>query len=490
MDIFISYAHVDNQPFQEGQKGWVDEFHRALQLRVLQWLGRSEHELKVWRDPKLAGNDVFADEILEQLEGVRLLVSVLSPRYVNSEWCNRELDAFCRAAERTGGMVVNGTKARVFKVVKMPIPEERMPPPLQPLLGYEFFRVDPASGHPRELHEMFGADARTAFWIQLDDLARDVAGLLESSRNGGAVGGPERPTVYLAATTRDLGEEHAAIRRELERNGFPVLPDRPLPTVACELEAVVRDALERASLAVIPVGRRYGVVAEGGTLSLVEVQDALVAERSDAGALTRLLWIPPGLVVEDDRQAAFVDRLRSGAGFDERTDLLETPIEELKTVIHERLRAIEQAARKPASSADPDRDAGLTTVYLVCDEQDRRGADAVADWLFDEGFEVVLPAFAGDEAEIREEHEERLRACDAVLLYHASGTDLWLSRKLRELEKIRGQGRTRPMRAQAILVAPPASGGAKVRTRVAQVIVQPDGFDAAGLEPFVRELRD
>jgi hypothetical protein len=486
MDIFISYAHVDNQPFQEGQKGWVDEFHRALQMRVLQWLGRSEHELQIWRDPKLAGNDDFAEEILQRLEEVRVLVSVLTPRYVNSPWCNRELDAFCRAAERTGGMRVNGTKARVFKVVKMPIPAERMPEPLQPLLGYEFFRTDPASGHPRELHEMFGPDARTAFWIQLDDLARDVAGLLESISTG-AASAPERPTVYLAATTRDLGEEHASIRRELERNGFPVLPDRPLPLVACELEAAVREALEGASLAVVPVGRRYGLVPEGETRSLVEVQDALAAERSRAGALTRLLWTPPGLATDDERQQAFVERLRSGLDFDANTDLLETPLEELKTVIHERLRAIEKAAQKPAEQPDPD--AALTTVYLVCDEQDRERADEVADHLFDQGFEVVLPAFAGDEAEIREEHEERLRSCDAVLLYHGGGTDLWLSRKLRELEKIRGRGRTRPMRALAILVAPPASGGAKVRTRAAQVIVQPDGFTPGCLEPFVNELR-
>jgi hypothetical protein len=112
----------------------------------------------------------------------------------------------------------------------MPIPSERMPEPLQPLLGYDFFRLDPATGAPRELHEMFGADAKTAFWIQLDDLARDVARLLEAIASVTPPAAPDRPVVYLATTTRDLGDEHASIRRELERNGFEVLPDRPLPT--------------------------------------------------------------------------------------------------------------------------------------------------------------------------------------------------------------------------------------------------------------------
>ena len=26
-DVFISYAHIDNQPALEGQTGWIDDFH-------------------------------------------------------------------------------------------------------------------------------------------------------------------------------------------------------------------------------------------------------------------------------------------------------------------------------------------------------------------------------------------------------------------------------------------------------------------------------
>ena len=32
-DIFISYAHLDNQPMTPGQKGWVEKFHAALEAR-------------------------------------------------------------------------------------------------------------------------------------------------------------------------------------------------------------------------------------------------------------------------------------------------------------------------------------------------------------------------------------------------------------------------------------------------------------------------
>ena len=39
-------------------------------------------------------------------------------------------------------------------------------------------------------------------------------------------------------------------------------------------------------------------------------------------------------------------------------------------------------------------------------------AHLVADFLFDQHLETIHPVFEGDEAEIREYHEENLRACD------------------------------------------------------------------------------
>ena len=38
-DIFISYSHVDNRSLTEGQKGWIDSFHQALEVRLSQVLG-------------------------------------------------------------------------------------------------------------------------------------------------------------------------------------------------------------------------------------------------------------------------------------------------------------------------------------------------------------------------------------------------------------------------------------------------------------------
>jgi hypothetical protein len=97
-EVFISYAHLDNQGARQGHE-WISDFHRPLAIRVRQLLGK---EPEIWCDPKLYGNDVFADTLLERLRRVAVLVSLVSPGYLKSEWTRRELEEFCNAATQSG----------------------------------------------------------------------------------------------------------------------------------------------------------------------------------------------------------------------------------------------------------------------------------------------------------------------------------------------------------------------------------------------------
>src|ERR1700730_13990133 len=128
-DVFISYASIDDEPFTEGQKGWVTHFHRDLEKRVAQLLG---HEVKIWRDDReLRGNDVVTLKIYRHLPTTGILLSALSPRYFQSEWCRLEFNEFCTHAEETAGLTIHD-KSRVFKVVKTPVDRRGQPPPQPP----------------------------------------------------------------------------------------------------------------------------------------------------------------------------------------------------------------------------------------------------------------------------------------------------------------------------------------------------------------------
>lgn len=482
-DAFISYSHLDNIELAEGHKGWVAKLHWALETKVSQLLGR---RLQIWRDPKLAGNDVLGDALIEQLRNVAALVSILSPGYIRSEWGLKELAEFCSAAEEQGGLRVHD-KARIFKVLKTPVPMQQHPPELQSLLGYEFFKVDPETGRVRELDEIFGPDAKREFWLKLDDLAHDLCGLLQLVGTGPETPPAPRVAVFLAETTSDLREERDAIRRELQQRGCTVLPARPLPLSAPEATAVIQDDLDRCEMSIHMVGRHYSLVPEGGVESLLEVQNDLAIERGRRGSFSRLVWIPRGLRVADERQWAAIEELRMDQRIHAGADLLEASLEDLKTVIETKLKQNEKRRdREPVGDTST---STSTQVYLLYDSRDTEAIAPWADLLFQD-FEVIRPVFSGDEADLRQYHDECLRTCDGVMIFYGAANEPWLRRKLAELQKSAGYGRTKAMPEVAIcLIAPHTAEKAQFRTHKALVIPQWDGVSADSLRPFVSALK-
>src|SRR5262245_7190817 len=170
--LFISYAHIDNACFTGVEMGWIDHLHERLEISLGRELGKAP---KIWRDRKLRGSDVFNDTIVIELSKTAILLSIISPRYVQSPSCRRELDDFLRAAALNGGIRLDD-KHRVFKVVKTHLPLEEHPPELRDLLGYEFYQRDQTSGRIREFdHEINSkGDKDQRYWDKFNDLVWDI----------------------------------------------------------------------------------------------------------------------------------------------------------------------------------------------------------------------------------------------------------------------------------------------------------------------------
>ena len=206
-NVFISYAHIDDQPLTPGERGWISRFHASLKSLLSMRIGR---EAKIWRDEKLQGNDVFSDEIVAQFKQSAVLVSIVTSRYLNSEWCTREAREFCQSAQQAGRLVV-GNKSRVFKVIKTPVDPreaESLPAPMKDLLGYEFFAI--RDGVPFELDPAYGSEYAQLFNTKVATLAWDLKLLLAALEAEGTANegngrdvraepqAPSKPAVYLA----------------------------------------------------------------------------------------------------------------------------------------------------------------------------------------------------------------------------------------------------------------------------------------------------
>src|SRR5436190_8039240 len=102
-DVFISYCHDDDVPLHPGAEGWVSQFKSLLENRIRVHLG-CRHMLSVWRDrERVEGYDRFNASIPSACSGSAVLVCIVSPSYLNSDWCKKEREAFlARLPERSG----------------------------------------------------------------------------------------------------------------------------------------------------------------------------------------------------------------------------------------------------------------------------------------------------------------------------------------------------------------------------------------------------
>ena len=468
--IFISYAHLDNQPLTADQAGWVSLFHSTLQTLLSQRLGAPAD---IWRDDKLRGNDSFSDEILKQLAGTAIFVSILTPRYLKSEWCTREIRSFCQQAEAGQSLVVDN-KARVIKVLKLPVDTgQSLPPVVGQQLGYEFYEFD-EDHTPRELDPAYGDKPRQAFLRKANKLAWDLAAQLDelqrSQPAANDAAAPAKPAVFLAECSRDRRDARERIEAELACCGYTVLPDQRLPDDEDEHLAAVDALLARCVLSIHLIGSGVGRVPDGDRQqSVVVLQNELAAARSRSAGLRRVIWLPAGLSSPQPAQQAFIDALQNDAALQFGADLVTGEIETAKAAIH-------AALKPPPVEAPPPAAGSAQQVHLLCDAADRKAAVPLIKLLRSRGLAVSLPVFVGDAAQVRAANLQLAQDCDAILLYYGAGDEAWKYHQQNDLLKLRGSPRQRPLRASLTLLAPPASDDKEVL----QALSEPDVIDALG----------
>ena len=518
-DIFISYAHLDDRSAFGDEKGWIDLLHERLSVLIAQALGC---ELNIWRDGhNLQGNDELQGAIGAGLTQSLLLIPIISPRYVQSEWCNREMAAF-HAAQPPAQAAAPGFRSRVFKVIKTPLPahlKNLEPEPIRNLIGYQFYSEDESDGH---LYEFSPDPKDKAYWTMLNRLVSDITRTLielkyslnsqpatELANAAGASattvavsattvtpapvapnGAAAAKLVYLAETTSDLAKERELVRDELQQRGHVVLPEQQLPREEVKrTEAAVRADLVRCSLSVHLVGTRYGSTPEDDARSTVRIQEQLAAEHGAAtSSFMRLLWMPPGLMTDsmpitDERQKSFVTELqkRITAG----AELLQTSVEDLKTRIVEKL-------NPPAKTTErDDRHSKLKQVYLICENQDRGLIRPIKQYLFQQDLEVITWLDGGGTDTLMDYHRKNLKECDAALVYFGSGDEPWVRKNLEDLEKAYGYGREADWLANAVYVgAPPNEQKEDFLTHLVPYVIRNfSSFDPNDLRDFVSAVK-
>ena len=509
--VFISYCHDDNDELLGDQ--WVEQFHRYLGTRLKQILGRG-NEPEIWRDKVLQGNQDFADVLVDELHKSAVLISVLTPSYVESEWCLREVEEFVRAAEAAGGVKIGKSQKRIFKVEKTPVDRSRHPPILQGQTGYRFYIKDKEKGRPSELALAADNPEKRAKALEvIEDLAYHIIGTLkamtgteapvdspaaadsgESAEKTVTAVDEPRPVIYLAETSFDISQERTEVRRELQGQGYRVVPEGQLPvTSPDQFDDAVRECLEQSQLVIHMIGAELAHSPAGHRDDVVVLQNSLAAEHASKGAIRRLIWLPKGCSSDDETQQAFIDSLQRDPAMQGGADVVQGPVQELITSIRDAVKKIEKEQRKsretPQSSASGDAAANRRSVYVCYSREDKESVDPLLDYLFKNDFDVLEPPWLDEDAkdqQLVERHKESVRACDAMLVFTENGTESWLKSQISELLKAPHYRDNRPLLARAIYLV---GGMSETTVRTRDLIIRDEGeFSPELLAPFLDQL--
>jgi TIR domain len=129
-DIFISYSHLN-----EDADRWVSKFHNRLEAELRPLAGK---DLKIWRDPRLNGNQLFDKTINTAIESTGLLLALNSIAYKDSDYCQQELQWFCERAQKDGWGSSIGDRKRICNVLLNNLPFKEWHPAFSGASGYTF----------------------------------------------------------------------------------------------------------------------------------------------------------------------------------------------------------------------------------------------------------------------------------------------------------------------------------------------------------------
>ncbi len=481
-DIFVSYAHVDNIPLPGSQDGWVSTLIDGLRIKLGQKLGRSDL-FSLWKDDQLSPHKPFTPEIMDALAHSATLLIILSPGYMASPWCQREMQSYWQEIDKR-----NSAHSRIFVVERDKLEFDEKPKVLEQLDGYKFWIQGRESKAPRILGEPT-VTGDILYNDKLADLALDLAKELHQLKEkaGKTIECPvaraseseskpdDRPAVFIAEVTDILDvQKRDQVSRYLDQEGFRVLPEKTTNypayrSASANLDEVIAADMKKCRLFVQLLSDEPGKI-NPGTLSFPAVQFRIALDLK----MSVLQWRDPDLKTETIQPSEHRDLL-------EGDSVMAVGLEEFKQECVKQLRVIMQPP-------PPIKIGGFNMVYLCTYFADKELSDDIGRELKKMNIAFSLPAFSENKTLIEEEHVFCLTDSDGLIFVYGPSTCNWTGSQLRRSCRTIAMRKT-PPKALAVYAGPPENNpdlGVGIPGMI--TLDGRKGFNAGSLQDFVAAL--
>ena len=434
-DIFISYGPAASKE-NEWIRQWSAKFCECLAIMMSRLTDRNPTILL--HDDLRTRKELLEKNTAAIFSETAIFVSIIAPEYLESNEYVRELEEIHKTVYNKSGST-SWNASRFFQVLTHPIGQDIQPSFLENELSYDFYEINRYNKKVKtyaadEEDELYGK-----FWSTLVDLAYDIHKSLQVVTSGKKDAAPtqEKSLIYLAETTIDQKDNRDILRRELQHMGYGIIPQTPLPDDGEKLTGVIESYLERSILSIHLMGAYYGDYVKNSKYSLIDFQNHTVKSSIDkggqAGKLIRMIWIPNDLKASDQRQSLYLKRLKRDEA-QEKTEIIEAPLEVFKSILIDKLREINEPAKVKSK--------GRIKIYVVYERDDKKVIGPLIKELNDRNYDVIDNDFDDNKKNLVLKHIENLIEADAVIIYSGNSGKEWLNSKIRDLIKTPGYGKS------------------------------------------------
>ena len=470
-DLFISYAHLDDTPWRQGESGWVTEFVEALR----DVLKREDRSFQEWFDPQIRTGNDFNAAIRKAISGSAIFLSVLSPAYDGSAYCKKEIAEFRACPQPAFGLKV-GTYSRIQAILLEELHTDRWPPELRVTAPYRFHDASAVRfnkpDRPDETHPYV-----KGLWKTRDSVLDTLREMQSQKERGTVVDNPYRvqaapgdlvPVVYLGSVSDDLYNKRENLFDALKQiNGFRVesFPEQSPPRSLWEISIHM-------------FGKYPGAPAPGKEfhLSRLELELALAAN----AARRPLVWLARDLRPEDAETDSHRQYLASLLNHKD-IELLRMGFEDLKDEIQQRVippRSPQiRRTRRPFSSP---------IVHIWHENHEAEPVVPLRQHLRNNNCGISVYEYSRERLQ---ELQSKLDFCDGLIVSYTGQTKSWAEDAISEAFQLRRR-EERPLAYAAVGMPPLADAEFNFEhPRVVPILWTRSG-DSEGMAQFLGRLQE
>ena len=446
-DIFISYAHVDDLTTPGEAKGWITTFEEFLAVLLSKKVGRIG-SVKIWRDPTLDGSQLFDETIQNRIKRSALFLAFTSTGYLESDYCQQELQWFHQSAKCDRVGVSVGDRMRVLNVLLNNIPHKSWPEYYGKTSGYDFFKAENEEdlGYPIKcVGELFEERLRKL----VEAMYKTLTAIKELSAP--KVFTPTfTKTIYLADTTDSLVRFRKRLLNDLGPK-VKIVSNIPPPFEAAEHESKVIEAMKQADLSVhlldeFPGREIHG--DEGKSYPQKQVELGLKYAKS------QFIWVPNTLdleTVEDPGYKSFIDELQNGNRGASNYSFIKGSATSIGREVTEML-------QRPTVGEQNGKPAGATAALVDTHMKDQLHAYWLGQFLLGNSIQPYINPEEDDPQKNMKVLEERLKQVNKLIVIFGDVAEQWVRARLAVAVQIAITARVQ-LKACGVYYAPPRQRG-------------------------------